>query len=646
MHGVFAWYNIGWQASRFNNQSKHERTLAEDLTEAIDELHADVILLSECGEVGCGLTESTWLPLLRRVVGPGFAIRHQGHYTSIVRLATVAVEQGPTLVGPLTSIREHEYRKCQHLRVRMKDSAAKPIDLYNVHSPSSKRHPLTASVRADILLWFAVNAGNRALIGGDLNSSKPSLDAGFKHLRDVHYCYEENHHHGDLVVAKGTAAESTECLIDSTSDAHRMCVVLVPLEPLPLSSPVPAGSAEKVAEKATRSGTKPSGSADDADEIESATNPAGSAEKPAGATPAGNQEVETPHSPTEAADWDSPVSSQQVHSSPEPASPSPAGSAEKPTEPALPLVDALFEEIGARMDAGEAERQVFGQLAEHLWKGTFVFRYCEGSVEQPRAAKMRLERMLRKATEVRETYQNRLFNMGELPDRDLLRDLGKDDTAKIHNAWMNDVGSWMTEEALAEYDELLREAGELDLEKGKGKQGGKSGRGKGSAGKPAKEDRTKGKLGKTGKGGKAARPAIPGPRQQAQQLKKQRFNKIISDISANKAFLFTFVRPPGLRTPDGILQLVQELTEVRSSPEYAEIVRVSSKKTEEVTELKRKRDSVRLAAKRGKREFDRDPRSRLGALWASGELERQRVEAEAAYGNRRTAGVAVLLQRW
>ena len=50
MHGVFAWYNIGWHASRFNNQSRHERTLAEDLTEAIDELHADkymyVVLLN------------------------------------------------------------------------------------------------------------------------------------------------------------------------------------------------------------------------------------------------------------------------------------------------------------------------------------------------------------------------------------------------------------------------------------------------------------------------------------------------------------------------------------------------------------------------------------------------------------------------
>ena len=71
----------------------------------------------------------------------------------------------------------------------------------------------------------------------------------------------------------------------------------------------------------------------------------------------------------------------------------------------------------------------------------------------------------------------------------------------------------------------------------------------------------------------------PGPRQQAQQLKKQRFNKILSDISASKAFFFTFLRVPSLRTPDGIMELVQELTEVRSSAEYTEIVRVCSQKS-------------------------------------------------------------------
>ena len=286
------------------------------------------------------------------------------------------------------------------------------------------------------------------------------------------------------------------------------------------------------------------------------------------------------------------------------------------------------------MDAGETERQVFGQLAEHLWKGDFVFRYCEGPVGQPRAAKVRLERMLRKAMGVRQIYQNHLFNMNEFADRDPSRTLSNDETKKIHNAWMNDVGSWMAEDVLAQYQALLREADELDQQKGKGKQGGKAGRGKGSAGKPAKGDGRKGK----------GNAAIPGPRQQAQQLKKQRFNKVISDISANKAFFFTFLRVPSLRTPYGIMELVEELTQVRSSSEYMEIKNMCSQKSKEVTELKRKRDSSRLAAKRGQKEFERNPKSKLGAQWASGELQRQRAEAEEAYGDRRTAGVAVLLQ--
>ena len=100
----------------------------------------------------------------------------------------------------------------------------------------------------------------------------------------------------------------------------------------------------------------------------------------------------------------------------------------------------------------------------------------------------------------------------------------------------------MTEEALGQYNEYLRVAEELGTAKGKGKQCGKAGKSNGSAGKPAK------------RGGKI------GPRQQAQQLKKQRFNKIVNDLAANKAFFFGFVRHPRLMTPDGILQLVEELT--------------------------------------------------------------------------------------
>ena len=57
-----------------------------------------------------------------------------------------------------------------------------------------------------------------------------------------------------------------------------------------------------------------------------------------------------------------------------------------------------------------------------------------------------------------------------------------------------------------------------------------------------------------------------GPRQQAQQLKKQLFNQIFNDLAANKAFFFGFVRHPRLMTPEGILNLVEELNKSTTAP--------------------------------------------------------------------------------
>ena len=102
--------------------------------------------------------------MLRRIA-PKFSMCHQSHYTTLVRESSVAVLQEPRLVGPLTLQVKHEYRMCQHLRVTLKGSAAKPIDLYIMHSPGSKKHVLNATVRTEIIQWFADHAGNRALIG-------------------------------------------------------------------------------------------------------------------------------------------------------------------------------------------------------------------------------------------------------------------------------------------------------------------------------------------------------------------------------------------------------------------------------------------------------------------------------------------------
>ena len=46
-YGVFVWYNIGWQSSRFNRLRRNEETLTRGLWEALEEKTADVVLL--CG---------------------------------------------------------------------------------------------------------------------------------------------------------------------------------------------------------------------------------------------------------------------------------------------------------------------------------------------------------------------------------------------------------------------------------------------------------------------------------------------------------------------------------------------------------------------------------------------------------------------
>jgi len=230
MDCIVAFYNINWDKGRFEKPEKHELSLAADILTALDDFSADLVLLSECGEVGIGLDPEQWLPMIGRICGPGFAVTHQSHYTSIVRKDTMEATAEPSLQGPLTILPNHEYRMCQHLQVVVKGSAGKPIDIYNVHSPDSGERPLVLTAREHVLQWFARNAGTQALIGGDLNSSLPSLDAGFKHYPEFHYCYEAGHLHGDLVIAKGLDAVSTPCEVTSTSKAHKMVVVMVTME--------------------------------------------------------------------------------------------------------------------------------------------------------------------------------------------------------------------------------------------------------------------------------------------------------------------------------------------------------------------------------------------------------------------------------
>ena len=63
--------------------------------------------------------------------------------------------------------------------------------------------------------------------------SRLSLDSMLGIDREMYYCYEEDHWHGDLVTARQLEAESMACDVGSTSRGHRMCVVHIVMQPNP-----------------------------------------------------------------------------------------------------------------------------------------------------------------------------------------------------------------------------------------------------------------------------------------------------------------------------------------------------------------------------------------------------------------------------
>ena len=126
-------------------------------------------------------------------------------------------------------------------------------------------------------------------------------------------------------------------------------------------------------------------------------------------------------------------------------------------------------------------------------------------------------------------------------------------------------------------------------------------------------------------------------------MKKQRFNKVINDLALNKAFFMSFVRHPCLLTAEGILNLLQELNEAKSSPEYKRMLEVSARKTSELVDLKRTRDMARLDFKRGKAQYERNERTKLSELYHSGYLAEEQERSEAAFGDRKLESLANFL---
>ena len=290
----------------------------------------------------------------------------------------------------------------------------------------------------------------------------------------------------------------------------------------------------------------------------------------------------------------------------------PAGAAE-----AFPLADAMFKALGEQLDAGDAERKLFGQSEDKLWTGGWIDPQSGGNLKSPLFARQRLERLISKTNDVRRTYQARLADEGKISDKDFNRSLSDPETTLVHNAWMNDVSSWMHKECLDQYMGLLSQ--ESTKGKGKGSAGKPSSRaGKGSAGKPA-SSAGKGSAGKVS------------ARQQAQQLKKQRFNKVINDIARSKTVFMSFVRHPCMQTPDGFGLLLTELEDYKKSFAYQEMVKQSEKRTEERTD-------ARFRLRRGQRDANQNRDTELAKSFRTGDLAMECAAAEAEYSTRKRRG--------
>ena len=121
---------------------------------------------------------------------------------------------------------------------------------------------------------------------------------------------------------------------------------------------------------------------------------------------------------------------------------------------------------------------------------------------------------------------------------DFNRSLTEEETKMLHNLWMNDVSSWMSVECLLLYNNLLKQGNDVE-NKGKGKC-------------------------KTSVKGENNNRRGKGPGQQAQQLKKQRFNKVLNDIAVKKRVFMRFVQYPNIWKPSGIHLFLDVLRDLKN----------------------------------------------------------------------------------
>ena len=123
-------------------------------------------------------------------------------------------------------------------------------------------------------------------------------------------------------------------------------------------------------------------------------------------------------------------------------------------------------------------------------------------------------------------------------------------------------------------------------------------------------------------------------------MKNSRFNKVINDICQSKPLFMTFLRHPCLQTPDGFVLLLTELEEHKKSVAYQKLLKQSEKRTEERTQLKRKRTDARFRLRRGQRDNNQNRDTELAKAFRSGDLARECEAAEAEYATQKLVGVA------
>ena len=100
------------------------------------------------------------------------------------------------------------------------------------------------------------------------------------------------------------------------------------------------------------------------------------------------------------------------------------------------------------------------------------------------------------------------------------------------------------------------------------------------------------------------------------------------------------IRHPRMRTPEGLTLFLTELEEYKKSAAYQASLRQSEKRTEERTQLKRKRTDARFRLKLGQRDANQNRDTELAKSFRTGDLTRECAAAEAEYRARKLEGTA------